>query len=53
MLVWVWAAVRGGDSKSARTIAVIAALIVFAVYMIPHSMNGSTLDYATGVTVTG
>ena len=53
VLAWVWAAWRRGEGKGARAIAIVAALIVFAVYMIPHSMNGSTLDYATGVTVTG
>ena len=53
VLAWIWAALRGGNTKQARTITVIAALVVFAVYMIPHSMNGSTLDYATGETVTG
>jgi len=35
----------------ARVFAVIAAVVVFAVYMVPHSMSGSTLDYSTGETV--
>ncbi len=32
---------------------VVAAVILLAVYMIPHSALGSTLDYKTMQTVTG
>ena len=39
--------------RRGRVLAVIAALVVFGVYMIPHSMHGSTLDYATLQTVSG
>jgi hypothetical protein len=42
-----------GEGRAARIVTVVAALVVFAVYMIPHSMNGSTLDYASMKTVTG
>lgn len=35
----------------ARIFAFIAALVVLGVYMIPHSMGGSTLDYSTGETI--
>lgn len=52
-LAWAIAVWRRGSGKDARAAAIIAALVVFAVYMIPHSMNGSTLDYATMETVTG
>ena len=52
-LAWAWAAVRRGEGRGARTAAIVAALVVFAVYMIPHSLHGSTLDYATMETISG
>jgi hypothetical protein len=36
-----------------RWLAVFAALVMLAVYLIPHSMNGSTLDIESGEVVTG
>jgi hypothetical protein len=50
-LAWAWAAwrVRSGS----RWPVVVAAVILLAVYMIPHSALGSTLDYETMQTVTG
>ncbi len=36
-----------------RWVAVGAALVMLAVYLIPHSMNGSEMDYETGEVVTG
>lgn len=36
-----------------RWLAVLAALVMIAVYLIPHSMNGSELDIETGEVVTG
>jgi Na+/melibiose symporter-like transporter len=50
---WAIAVWRRGNTKSARTVAIIAALVVLAVYMIPHSMHGSTLDYSTMETGSG
>ncbi len=52
VLAWVWAAWRKG-SRWGRATAIIAALVVLAVYMIPHSMHGSTLDYSTLETISG
>jgi hypothetical protein len=51
VLAWAFAAwkVRTGF----RWPAVLAALILLAMYMIPHSVLGSTLDYETMQTVTG
>lgn len=51
VLAWAFAAwkVRSGS----RWPAVVAALILLAMYMIPHSALGSTLDYETMQTVTG
>ncbi len=53
VLAWVWASWRKGDGRWARATAVIAALVVLAVYMIPHSLHGSTLDYASLQTIQG
>ncbi len=36
-----------------RWLAVFAALVVLAVYLIPHSMNGSELNPETGEVITG
>jgi hypothetical protein len=36
-----------------RWLAVVAALLMLAAYLIPHSMNGSELDLETGEVVTG
>lgn len=36
-----------------RWLAILAALVMLAVYLIPHSMNGSELDPETGQVVTG
>lgn len=36
-----------------RWLAVLAAAVMLAVYLIPHSMNGSQLDPETGEVVTG
>lgn len=54
VLAWVIAvlAARGRRiGARARVFAVLAALVVFAVYMIPHSIAGSTLDYESGETI--
>jgi len=53
VVAWGWASWRRGDGRWPRATAIIAALIVLAVYMIPHSLHGSTLDYATMETVSG
>lgn len=52
VLAWAWAAWRK-DTRWGRATAIIAALVVLAVYMIPHSMHGSTLDYSTMETISG
>ncbi len=36
-----------------RWLAILAALVMMVVYLIPHSMNGSELDVETGEVVTG
>jgi hypothetical protein len=41
------------NKSYSRWLAVGAALVMLAVYLIPHSMNGSELDLETGEVVTG
>ena len=36
-----------------RWLAIVAAMVMLAVYLIPHSMNGSELDPETGEVITG
>ncbi|MDA3821974.1 MAG: hypothetical protein PF450_05095 [Bacteroidales bacterium] len=52
VIVWVVALVLN-QKKDRRWMVVIAALLLFAIYMIPHSMRGSELDYESGDVVTG
>lgn len=52
VLVWAIAAWRTRGAQpgraSGRWWAVAAMLVVFAIFSIPHSLHGSTLDYETG-----
>ena len=41
------------EKSYGRWLAVAASLVMLAVYLIPHSMNGSELDPTTGEVVTG
>ena len=41
------------NKSYSRWLAIASALIMLAVYLIPHSMNGSELDPVTGEVVTG
>ena len=41
------------NKSYARWLAILAALVMLAVYLIPHSMGGSELDRETGEVVTG
>ena len=52
VLAWLWAAARSRSPRG-RVIAVVAAVVVLGVYMIPHSMHGSTLDYGSGRMISG
>jgi len=54
VLAWILAALMVNGRRitaRARVFTVIAALVILGVYMIPHSMNGSTLDYTSGDTI--
>lgn len=52
-LAWVIAYLRLRKSHNRRAWAVAAAIILLMVYLIPHSMFGSELDYSTGEIGTG
>ena len=47
LLFWLVPVVRGRRGRQAAVWIVIAALVTFAIYLIPHSVMGSELDYTT------
>ncbi len=47
MIAWIAAAWRGRGNKNARWWIVSATVILLIVYLIPHSMMGSELNYET------
>jgi len=54
VLAWLIALILSVRKQTlARVFVVVALLVTLTVYLIPHSMGGSTLDYSTGETVTG
>ncbi|MBU0743445.1 hypothetical protein KKG45_06065 [bacterium] len=53
VLAWVWASWRRGDGRWPRAVAIVAALVVLGVFLIPHSLHGSTLDNTTSAMVSG
>ncbi|MBN2172963.1 MAG: hypothetical protein JW731_02445 [Bacteroidales bacterium] len=50
---WIIAFVRLRKDRTKRGWALAAAIILLAVYLIPHSLFGSELDYSTGEIGTG
>lgn len=52
VLLWL-VAVLGNRKDPKYRYTIIASLILFLVYIIPHSMFGSELDYSSGEVVTG
>jgi hypothetical protein len=45
MLGWVWAWFKNRDGKDGRGWIFFAAVLMLAVYLIPHSVLGSEIDY--------
>ncbi|MBU1701114.1 MAG: hypothetical protein KJ970_19950 [Candidatus Eisenbacteria bacterium] len=45
VIVWIWAWFRNRGGQRNRAWIIFAGLVVFAIFMIPHSMLGSELDY--------
>ncbi len=52
IIVWIIAWIFN-RKKERRWLAVLAALVLLGIYLIPHSMNGSELDYESGKVITG
>lgn len=52
VIVWI-AALLLNRKEDRRWLVIIAALFLFSIYMIPHSMRGSELDYSSGDVITG
>ncbi|HKK11013.1 MAG TPA: hypothetical protein VJ939_09255 [Bacteroidales bacterium] len=52
-IFWLIAFFKVRKNKKHRTWVIIAAVVLLAVYLIPHSMFGSELDYSTGQVETG
>jgi hypothetical protein len=52
-IFWAIAVWRLFRKPENRTWPVVAMVVLLLVYMIPHSMFGSTLDYSSGTVVTG
>lgn len=48
LIAWLYAAIAGRGGRPARGAVVLALVVMVAVYLIPHSMWGSELDYRTG-----
>ena len=47
MIAWIAAVWRGRNNKNAKWWIVSATVILLIVYLIPHSMMGSELNYET------
>jgi uncharacterized membrane protein len=47
VIIWI-AAILLNRKKERRWMVIVAALFLFAIYLIPHSMHGSELDHSTG-----
>ena len=52
VIVWI-VAILLNRRKDRRWLVILASLVLFAIYMIPHSARGSELDYSTGEVITG
>lgn len=52
-IFWLVAFIKTRKNKNHRTWVILAAIMLLAVYLIPHSMFGSELDYNSGQIETG
>lgn len=52
-IFWLVAVLRLRKDHSRKGWAIAAALILIAVYLVPHSMFGSEFDYSAGEVITG
>jgi hypothetical protein len=51
-IIWL-VAILLNWKKDRPWVVIVASLFLFAIYMIPHSMRGSELDYSSGEVITG
>ncbi len=52
-VVAVWRLSVVENQRKARVFVVIACLVLFSIFLIPHSLGGSTFNYETGAVDTG
>jgi hypothetical protein len=52
VIIWI-SAIFLNRKKERKWMIIVASLFLFAIYMIPHSMRGSELDFETGQVITG
>ena len=52
-IFWVIALIRIWRNREKRGWILVAAIVLLVIFLIPHSMFGSELDYSTGEVVTG
>ena len=52
VIVWILAIVFN-RKKDRPWLVIVAAVFLFIIYMIPHSMRGSEFDYSSGEVITG
>ena len=48
VLFWIWALWRHRAQKFPRYAVLVAAIVTLIIFLIPHSIMGSQLDYSTG-----
>lgn len=48
MLFWFAALVKNIGKQKSRSLIILAAIVTLVIFLIPHSMFGSELDYTTG-----
>jgi len=53
LLFWLPALVFALKGRNCRPWIILAVAVTFAVYLVPHSLLGSELDYAKGEVITG
>jgi hypothetical protein len=51
VLAWVNALIQLRSARGGRWAVILAALVTLVVFIVPHSLRGSTLDYETMQTI--
>lgn len=45
IIIWVWAVVKLRRNPENRVLPIVAALVIITIYLIPHSLLGSEIDF--------